>query len=174
MVRLLVCVLWLAACQDEQRIVCGTVADCPGDATCTAIECAGHICKYNNYPDQSLSPLNQPGDCKQIACDGQGGFIVMVDMTDLPATSAQCELARCSADGMPSVTAAQTGTSCGSSMYCSDTGSCVECIGPLQCPGSDSACASRTCINNGCGIAYTAAGTSCGGGKHCDGAGACS
>lgn len=172
---LVVASVWmLAACQDEQRTVCGTVADCPGDRTCVDIQCAGHICKNNDYPDQSSSPANVPGDCRQITCDGHGGFYGNVDMTDLPATTGPCSVAHCSADGKPSVGPAQAGTSCGSGMYCNDSGACVECIGPLQCPGTDNACQARTCINNACGITYTASGTTCGSGKTCDGAGTCS
>ncbi len=162
-----------SACQDESRHVCGTVVDCPGDPTCTQITCEGHICKYSDVPDRASSPLNQPGDCKLIVCDGMGGFTVQVDPNDLPATTASCQIAACSADGTPSVGPAQTDTPCGSGMFCSDVGTCVACNGPLQCPGTDTACQARTCVNNACGITYTASGTSCGSGKHCDGAGNC-
>lgn len=172
--RLLLVVVALAACQDEQRIVCGTEADCPGDRTCASVQCVGHICKNEDYPDQSSSPLNVPGDCRQITCDGHGGFYGYLDTTDVPATTGPCQVGRCSDDGTPSVRAAQTGSTCGTNMYCSDSGSCVECIGPLYCPGNDTACRQRTCINNACGVTYTASGTSCGSGLHCDGAGNCS
>jgi hypothetical protein len=149
----------LAACEDEQRIVCGTVADCPGDPTCVDIQCTGHICKFNDYPDQSSSPANVTGDCKQIVCDGHGGFYVNVDMTDLPTASGQCQLASCSAEGKPSVGPAQAGTSCGTGLFCDNGGACVGCLTPLQCPGTDTECHARTCVNGTCGMTNAAAGT---------------
>jgi len=163
----------VAGCEDEKRIVCGTVAQCPGDPTCVDIQCVGHICTYNDLPDQAPSPKNVAGDCKQITCDGMGGALVSIDDTDLPAANGACMAARCD-QGVASVGPAQAGTACGSGMHCDNTGSCVECISPQECPGVDNTCQARTCLNNACGITYTASGTSCGSGLHCDGAGNCS
>jgi hypothetical protein len=145
-----------AACEDEQRTVCGTVADCPGDPTCTAIACSGHICTYQNVADGSAALIDPAGDCRKVTCDGIGGFYVNNDDTDLPAVSGACTTARCT-DGVASTPPAQAGTDCGNGLVCDNTGSCVGCVGPLQCPGGpDTECHARTCVNESCGVTNTA------------------
>ncbi|APR78070.1 Endoglucanase [Minicystis rosea] len=41
----------------------------------------------------------------------------------------------------------------------SSTGGAVGCVTPLDCPGTDTACAMRTCIDGTCGMSFVAAGT---------------
>jgi hypothetical protein len=54
-------------------------------------------------------------------------------------------------------------------------GSAPECSMPGDCPGMDSTCVSRTCVNNLCGSETALAGTPCteSGGVVCDGNGLC-
>jgi hypothetical protein len=157
--RLAFVCLVLVACHDSSEHSCNTVTDCPGDPTCTAITCEHRVCHYNNYSSQSSSPLNEPGDCKHIICDGNGGYLIAVAMTDLPATSASCQLAQCSSDGTPTVSQAPAGTSCGAGLVCSDAGACVGCNSPHDCPGTDTQCSTRTCDNATCGRMDPPAGT---------------
>lgn len=42
---------------------------------------------------------------------------------------------------------------------CDGMGLCVECVGPTDCPGEDTACQSRTCMQSVCGTSLTPAGT---------------
>src|SRR5258706_8408918 len=117
MFRMALVVALLVGCGDSQKS-CDTAASCPGDATCTAITCDSHVCHYTDYLNQSSSPVNEAGDCKQILCDGFGGGLVSIDMTDKPATSGPCQLGQCAQDGTPSTGQAPVGTMCGARLFC--------------------------------------------------------
>jgi hypothetical protein len=51
----------------------------------------------------------------------------------------------------------------------------LECYQAQDCPGQETSCALRTCVDNMCGVQQTLAGTACveDGGKVCNGSGAC-
>jgi hypothetical protein len=42
---------------------------------------------------------------------------------------------------------------------CNGAGECVACLAADACPGSDTACAARTCLGGVCGVDYEPAGT---------------
>jgi hypothetical protein len=44
---------------------------------------------------------------------------------------------------------------------------------PMTCPGQDTECSARACINNMCGFTYNKPGDKCMGNQYCDGAGNC-
>jgi hypothetical protein len=106
----------------------------------------------------SNAPTQVTGDCQTAQCDGQGGVVPVPDDTDLPPVTGACMASSCT-NGQPAVFYSQAGTTCGAGLVCNDVGQCVGCIGPLECPGTDTQCQARTCINNMCGVAYTASGT---------------
>lgn len=58
---------------------------------------------------------------------------------------------------------------------CDGKGNCVACVAPADCPGTDEACAARSCEANACGTHFTTAGEPCAenGGTRCDGKGSC-
>src|SRR5436305_4905397 len=89
---LLLC--WLAGCEDEKRLVCGSVIDCPGDRACTAVSCDGHICTYKPLAEGEPATTQTSGDCKLASCDGAGGTVEMADDTDLPTAMGECATAR--------------------------------------------------------------------------------
>ncbi|PKN32030.1 MAG: hypothetical protein CVU63_20875, partial [Deltaproteobacteria bacterium HGW-Deltaproteobacteria-20] len=84
-------------------------------------------------------------------------------------------------DGVASNPPKTTGADCteGGGTYCDMNGECVECLQPIQCPGTDSFCATRACADGECGFTYTADGTPLTSGQvagdcqvwQCDGAG---
>jgi hypothetical protein len=53
------------------------------------------------------------------------------------------------------------GTACtmGGGAVCDGNGACVQCLVATDCAGMDDACQTRTCTQNTCGHAFTAAGT---------------
>ena len=44
-------------------------------------------------------------------------------------------------------------------MRCSADARCIGCNAPTDCNGTDTACQSRTCVNEVCGVYYEPAGT---------------
>ncbi|HEX3849474.1 MAG TPA: hypothetical protein VHW01_00825 [Polyangiaceae bacterium] len=54
---------------------------------------------------------------------------------------------------------ARTACSQGPAKLCDGAGSCVECVSGGDCPGSDTACSSRTCSAGKCGVSFAPAGT---------------
>jgi hypothetical protein len=157
--RLLVLGMLLVGCSGSTGKTCSSASDCPGDPTCTQITCSSHTCQYLNYTNQSASPKNVAGDCQQIICDGNGGYLVAVDMTDRPPQTSPCQIAQCGRDGTVITGQAAAGTSCGPSVYCDAAGACVGCTTPTQCPGTDTECHMRTCDNEKCGMNNVAANT---------------
>src|SRR5204862_6692597 len=51
-------------------------------------------------------------------------------------------------------------TKCQQNRLCNGNGSCVDCVAPSDCPGTDTACAFRTCSAKGqCGVGFAPAGS---------------
>jgi hypothetical protein len=156
--RLLIVVVmaWIAGCGDDLKPDCMTAADC-GESSCATVACTAGRCVITPLGAGMLATEQTAGDCKIATCDGSGGVIQANDDTDLPTANGACVTAQCT-DGVPSTPAKQAGTSCGTSLFCDDIGQCVGCIGPIECPGTDTECHARTCINETCGITNTTAG----------------
>jgi hypothetical protein len=55
-------------------------------------------------------------------------------------------------------TAAPAGTACGLGV-CDGNGQCSQCLSASNCPGSDTACSTRTCTAGACGVNNAPAGT---------------
>jgi hypothetical protein len=150
-------VVVIAACGDNLPGECVYDIDCPGDPACISKTCTAGHCNVAPIPDNMPSTVQIAGDCKKALCDGNGNVKQTVDDTDVPTVSGDCTLATCT-NGVPYAGPAQAGTSCGANLYCDNSGNCVGCIGALECPGTDTECHARTCINETCGVADTASG----------------
>ncbi len=63
---------------------CATEADCPSQGPCKAKTCVNNACMYANLGDTTFVSNDDPLDCKQTVCDGQGGtkFIAASEMPD--------------------------------------------------------------------------------------------
>jgi len=133
---------------------CSPENPCPvaPEPQCGAIVCEGGMCVP--YWESAGKPLavQEPGDCKEIQCDGNGGTVA-VDATDPVVDSNPCMIQSCNA-GIPLATPVDGGVACGGGV-CDGNGSCVGCVVASGCPGVDDECKTRTCTANTCGFVYT-------------------
>jgi hypothetical protein len=144
-----------------QCVGCSVAADCPGtDTACRTRTCtAGGVCGFAFTPANTKLVDPTAGDCKGLECDGNGNTQVMPDGADLPIDGNPCTTDDCSVAGTPSHRPVASGTVCGGSLVCDGASNCVECLNASTCPGTDSECRTRSCMNGECGIANVAAGT---------------
>src|SRR5262249_44210849 len=128
---------------------------------CATRTCAFGVCGVAFNPAGTPLVSEVPGDCKRGVCDGAGNAANVIDDTDVPSNGNQCTTALCSG-GTPLFAPAPVGTSCSQNggLMCNGVGSCVQCVESTQCPGVDTACATRTCTANVCGFSFAASGTS--------------
>lgn len=156
-------------CSDNNSRICngsGTCVECIETTRCAGEdnECQTRTCEMGacgiKYAAQGKPLSSQlPGDCKRSQCNGKGEVVVVNDDADKPVDSSQCTQDVCSS-GKPSNPPEPAKTMCSmSGRLCEGTGSCVECLEPSDCPGTDNECQKRTCVANKCGVANTAAGT---------------
>ena len=153
---------------------CDAPSDCPGsDTECATRTCVVGNCGVSNAPYGTPSSTQDPGDCQSRVCDGAGGYTSVPDDLDVQDDGNQCTTDMC-VHGIPSHSAAPINTPCSQNggTVCDGTGTCVQCTAPSQCPGSDTACQSRTCSAGACGFANAPMGTTCPDGA-CDGLGNC-
>jgi len=101
--------------------------------------------------------MQTAGDCVEARCDGDGG-VESVAVDDPAANDNPCVVATC-ADGVGSTGFVSVATTCGTGLVCDGAGSCVQCLAAADCPGVDDDCNTRTCVDNTCGISFSAQGT---------------
>ncbi len=143
-------------------VACTAASQCPGtDTECEQRTCTNNVCGTTFTPSGTAVSTQTPGDCKENRCDGAGAIVAVNLNTDLPADDGnQCTSQVC-AGGAPAFPAVPVNTACtqNGGSFCSATGTCVACTTASQCPGSDTECQQRTCVNNVCGTAFTPSGT---------------
>ncbi len=150
-------------CGAEQSCVeCVSATTCPGtDSECRARTCNGGVCGFSNQPQGTELGQQTAGDCKVNACDGNGAAASVNDDSDLPVDQNPCTDDVCTA-GVPSNPPRATGAGCaadgGTSLKCSATATCVGCLAPADCMGTDSECGARTCTAGVCGVRFVDAG----------------
>ncbi len=96
-------------------------------------------------PLGTLVAAQTPRDCKKNVCNGQGGVTIVNDDLDLPVDSNACTFDVCTA-GTPTNPNVTAGNSCGNNTICDGQGACVTCLTASTCPGTDTDCHHRTCI----------------------------
>jgi|GEM_PF-1390404 len=156
-------------------VQCVSGSDCPGtDSACATRTCSAGTCGVSFTPAGSLTATQVTGDCRVNQCDGVGNIVSVVDDSDVPVDGRSCTADVCTA-GVPSNPALPVETRCETARVCDGAGSCVDCVAPTDCQGSDATCSSRTCNGNQCGAKLASEGTSCpeNGGQICDGVGSC-
>jgi hypothetical protein len=104
-----------------------------------------------------MATMQVAGDCQTAVCDGHGGARHVTDDSDAPHVTGECMLGTCT-NGQPYAGPAQPSTPCGDGLVCDNGGTCVGCIAAIECPGVDTACQSRVCLNEACGVTNTASG----------------
>jgi hypothetical protein len=98
------------------------------------------------------------GDCHVAVCDGAGGTEESIDDDDVPDDDNDCTADSCQ-NGVEQHEALSVGSACGNDGVCDDDGNCVGCNSPADCPGTDSECSQRICVNQQCDVAFEAQGT---------------
>jgi len=139
---------------------CAAATDCPGAETeCQHRTCTAGVCAEAKSPAGTVLAVQTVGDCKQQQCAADGTVVAVNDNTDVPNDNNPCTNDICTA-GVGSHTNLPSGTSCGGANTCNASGVCIGCTVGTDCPGTDTACRTRTCGPGGtCGFAYVAAGT---------------
>jgi hypothetical protein len=143
-----------------QCVGCIAGTDCPGtDTVCQTRVCSAQgVCSFSFRGVGTV--LNDPivGDCKALQCDGAGNTQVVNANTDLPVDNNPCTSDECTA-GTPSHRPLASGVACGAGLICDGANRCVACVSASTCPGTDTECHTRTCVNGTCGVSNTTGGT---------------
>ena len=133
---------------------CLIAATCPGkDSECSQRACISGGCSMSPTPAGTAVQVQSPGDCAKNVCDGSGGVVASPDDGDVQDDGNQCTTDGCSA-GDPTHTPVAIGTVCGPQQTCNAAGSCIGCSTNADCPGPDTECQSRACMNGVCGFNY--------------------
>jgi hypothetical protein len=165
-------------------VVCVAATDCPGtDTICHKRVCGNqNTCGFSNASAGTAAEPDATGNCQKAVCDDLGGVTSVADNSDVPADDGNACTDDVCSNGAPAHPAKPQGTTCAQNggTFCSGT-TCVQCVVAGDCPGSDTACRTRTCDSAGhtCGHTDqpqgTAAGSDAAGNckkQVCDGAGA--
>jgi hypothetical protein len=146
-------------CDGANRCVeCLSATTCPGsDTDCHTRTCFNGACGISNRVSGTPTGAQTPNDCKRSQCDGLGGVVNVSDPNDLPFDDNPCTLDLCNGDA-PSFPATPSGSGCGGTSVCDGQGVCVGCLTASTCPGSDTECHLRTCVNHACGLSNAPAG----------------
>lgn len=160
--------------------MCDTKDDCPGaDTECLKRVCTGGVCDTAAVDAGTPISLQVDGDCKSVVCDGNGGTQIVNQDDDAPPSASKCVSFTCNGGTAEPVNASQ-GTKCGptDNLVCDASGNCLGCNTKDDCPGTDTACRTRTCNVGVCGFDFAALNTDPGGQEAgncqkliCDGAG---
>jgi hypothetical protein len=141
---------------------CVTAANCGTDSFCQTHTCTNGTCGVTNTAAGTALPTAQQiaRDCKAVQCDGNGQVQTVNDDTDKPVDGNQCTKDVCTA-GIGTNPPEDANATCNMSngTRCNGTGSCVQCLQPTDCPGTDTECHHRACSNTGqCSIVNEADG----------------
>jgi hypothetical protein len=141
-------------------VACNVPADCGSDTACLARTCTAGSCGVSHATAGTFVSNPIAGDCHTDQCDGNGNVVSTIDDGDVPVDGLDCTADHCSG-GVPSNPPLAVDTACSQSggQVCDGAGACVGCNAPGQCPGSDTICATRTCVLGLCGHSYATAGT---------------
>ena len=134
------------------------------DTECHTRTCsAAGVCGISNTPAGTALMAQTAGDCQRAQCDGAGKVVNVADTADVQIDTNVCTQDLC-VGSVPShpFEAPRTPCTAATGSIC-NLGNCVQCIVAADCPGSDGACAMRTCSAAGvCGMLFVAAGTAAG------------
>ena len=145
---------------DKTCAGCNGPADCPGiESECEHRTCTTGVCGTAREAAGKVLTVQTTGDCKRRQCAADGTVTPANDDTDVPEDRNPCTNDICSS-GTASHTTMPANSNCGGANHCNETGQCVGCAVAADCPGSDTACRTRTCSAAGvCGFSFTATGT---------------
>ncbi len=139
-------------------VLCLGNQDCGVATECSTPTCFDGGCITEHTAAGTPIALQTSGDCQQVVCDGNGSTSPENLDSDSFDDGNSCTTDAC-ASGVPTHTA-QPGQPCGTNGTCDAAGQCVGCLAPVDCPGTDDFCRTRTCSPAGvCGFDFTPDGT---------------
>jgi hypothetical protein len=143
-----------------QCVGCVNASTCPGtDNACQTRTCTGQgVCGITFRAAGTRLTDPTVGDCKGLQCDGAGNSAPVNDNADLPVDGNPCTTDECSA-GTPAHRPVASGTTCGAGVVCDGANRCVQCLSASTCPGTDTECRPRSCVDGACGFTNTRGGT---------------
>jgi hypothetical protein len=126
-------------------VQCTRADECAGPVdNCQHPVCNDGVCTTEFTPNETPTidaPPQQPGDCRTIVCDGNGGTTAITNDEDLPADLGACFFGSCT-NGTPGQKQMPAGTVCDpdNSLVCNATGDCGcrgpgDCVAPATCGG---------------------------------------
>ncbi|MBI4706039.1 MAG: hypothetical protein HY744_33515 [Deltaproteobacteria bacterium] len=137
---------------------CGDEGDCPKATPCASYTCEDGICLRHNEPKDTFVSEREKGDCLREICSAEGEVILDPDDADPfddgnPCTDDTCE------NGTPKNDPVPGNPHCGEKewMKCEE-GKCKGCKAAEDCP-EGTACQSRTCQDQICGVQNLEQGT---------------
>jgi hypothetical protein len=107
-------------------VECNVAADCPGaDSFCAKRTCLANTCGFDFTAQGTPTPIQIPGDCQRMVCDGAGAEEMMPDNGDVFVDGKQCTRDQC-VNGRPRNPPQPAGTACTQGgVQCDGNGSCV-------------------------------------------------
>ncbi|HXI57019.1 MAG TPA: hypothetical protein VNO55_13220, partial [Polyangia bacterium] len=138
---------------------CTVATECPGqDSECKHRTCTAGVCGTANEATGKVLATQVIGDCRVRQCAADGTVTTLIDDKDIPDDLNACTKDVCTA-GVASHAPLAKDTACGGGKLCNATGQCVGCNTAADCPGADTFCRTRTCVQNTCGVSFKADGT---------------
>ncbi|MBW2526450.1 MAG: hypothetical protein JRI23_19880, partial [Deltaproteobacteria bacterium] len=133
---------------EGEGIPCQAAMECPQpEDPCLLAYCMEQQCVHVPSPEGQLpEEAQQPGDCQQRYCDGNGQMVVYPAAHDLPKDDGNpCTESRCEGT-TPKQEPNAAGVKCGDGGLCNGAGKCGECLpAAKECRGH----AVRTCNADG-------------------------
>jgi hypothetical protein len=145
---------------DKTCAACNVATDCTGIETeCVHRACTAGVCDSVKDAAGTVLTVQTSGDCKKRQCAADGSVTNANDDTDVPEDHNPCTNDVCTS-GTASHTMVPANSNCGGANHCNATGQCIGCTVAADCPGTDTACRTRTCTTGGvCGYSNVASGT---------------
>ncbi len=139
---------------------CNLASDCPGTETeCVHRSCTAGVCGISLSAAGTVLAQQTVGDCQSRQCATDGTVKAVADNSDVPDDRNPCTNDSCT-NGAPMHTMLPVNSSCGGLNRCNAGGQCVGCLTGTDCPGTDTACQTRTCSAQGvCGFSFKASAT---------------
>ncbi len=133
---------------------CGRAPDCPESSNpCLFAVCNAGLCGVEAVAAGSLVKRDDPADCQDTVCDGNGNTMKVVDVDNTPPPSGPCFVGVCDVKGAPSIQHVPAGTPCMSAAggkLCDGATGCVQCLAMTDCAPGQACSATHTCASAAC------------------------
>jgi hypothetical protein len=129
---------------------CISASVCAGqDTACQIRTCIAGQCGLSFTAAGTALPVQSPGDCQKLVCDGGGQIVNLADGADLPLDDGNACTGEACLGGAPTHPAKPNGSPCNDGDACTQTDTCQSgaCAGqnPVVCAGTD-VCTGGACV----------------------------